>query len=52
MTLTPIFSFQTPRIHIMEDHGQNLALDLTDTAADTTHLFSVVHHIHHITEKA
>ena len=52
MTLTPIFSFQTPSIHIMEDHGQNLALDLTNTAGDPTHLFLVVHHIHHITEQA
>ena len=52
MTLTPIFSFQTPSIHIMEDHGQNLALDLTYTAADTPHLFSIVYHIHHFTGKA
>ena len=52
MTYTPIFSLQTPSIHIMEDHGQNLALDLTNIAADTTHLFSIVHHIHHITEQA
>ena len=52
MTLTPIFSFQTPSIHIMEDHGRNLALDLTHTAADTTHLFSIVYHIHHFSEQA
>ena len=52
MTYTPIFSFQTPSTQIMEDHGQNLALDLTDTAADPLHLFSVVHHIHHITKQA
>ena len=52
MTLTPIFSFQTPSIHIMEDHGQNLVLDLTHTAGDPTHLFSVVHHIHYFTEQA
>ena len=52
MLLKSIFSFQTPSIHIIEDHGQKLALDLTNTATYPTHLFSIVHHIHHITKQA